>query len=216
MKQLILLRHGVTRENQEAVIQGQTDGHLTEIGRRQGRAAGLHLAKRRIDRAVSSDLARARDTLTEVLVSIDCPWTTDPRLRERSFGAFHGRPRDAYVQLVRENGIAAHEYRPPDGPELIGEDYTMVHRRATSFLDEAVATPGDETVLVVTHGGIVRHMLAYAHRLPMTEVSRFETDNASISELHTTPDGGFEIVCMNDTTHFAGDPELAGPRLGMI
>ena len=62
MKQLILLRHGVTRENQEAVIQGQTDGHLTEIGRRQGRAAGLHLAKRRIDRAVSSDLARARAT----------------------------------------------------------------------------------------------------------------------------------------------------------
>ncbi|MAE66537.1 MAG: hypothetical protein CMJ18_19890 [Phycisphaeraceae bacterium] len=216
MKQIILLRHGVTRENQDAVIQGQTDGHLTEIGRRQGRAAGQHLSRRRIDRAVSSDLARARDTLTEVLVSVDVPWSTDVRLRERSFGSFHGRLRDDYVQAVRDSDIPAHTFRPPDGEDLIGEDYTMVHDRAASFLNEMLADPGDETVLVVTHGGIVRHMLAYAHRLPMTEVSRFETDNASITELQTTEDGAFEIVRMNDTSHLSDDPELAGPRLGMI
>lgn len=73
MKRIILLRHGVTQENQAGVIQGQMDGHLTEQGREQARAAGRHLSQQRIDRAVTSDLARTRDTLLEVLKFVDCP-----------------------------------------------------------------------------------------------------------------------------------------------
>ena len=188
MKHIILLRHGVTKENQSAVIQGQTDGQLTELGREQARAAGRRLSEQNIDRAVTSDLARARETLLEVLKFVDCPWTTDKRLRERNFGQFHGRTRDDYAQFV--------------------------HQRVLAFLDEAAATPGDGALLAVTHGGVVRHLLTQAHQRPLTDVGQFHTDNASITEFLVAADGTIDIVRMNDTSHLGEG--LKGPRLEMI
>ena len=209
MKRIILLRHGVTQENQSAVIQGQTDGQLTELGREQARAAGRRLSEQNIGRAVTSDLARARETLLEVLKFVDCPWTTDKRLRERNFGQFHGRTRDEYAQTVKDSAYEPHTFRPPDG-----EDYTMVHQRVLAFLDEAAITPGDEALLAVTHGGVVRHLLTHAHQRPLTDVGQFHTDNASITEFLVAADGTIDIVRMNDTSHLGEG--LKGPRLEMI
>ena len=101
MKRIILLRHGVTVDNQSAVIQGQTDGQLTELGREQARATGRYLSEQNIGRAVTSDLARARGTLLEVLKFVDCPWTQDPRLREQKLWPVP-RPDMRRVRTIRQ------------------------------------------------------------------------------------------------------------------
>ncbi|MDP7397416.1 MAG: histidine phosphatase family protein [Lentisphaeria bacterium] len=209
MTRIILLRHGVTDENEAGLIQGQMDGHLTGLGREQARAAGRQLSGRQITRAVSSDLARARDTLLEALEFIDCPWSTDARLRERNFGQFHGRTRDEYAKTVEESQHDPDTFCPPDG-----EDYAMVHERVVAFLDDTAGTPGDEVVLAVTHGGVVRHLLAHAHQRPLIDTAAFETDNASITELEIANDGTIAVVSMNNTSHLS--PEQTGPRLEMI
>ena len=201
MKRIILLRHGVTQENQAGVIQGQMDGHLTEQGREQARAAGRHLSQQRIDRAVTSDLARARDTLLEVLKFVDCPWTTDVRLRERSFGRFHGWSYGEYVRLVENSEHQLHTFRPPNG-----EDYIMFHQRVTAFLDDTETIPGDESLLIVTHGGVVGHLLTHAQQRPLTDVGQFHTDNASITELLITDDGSIDVARMNDTSYLVSGP----------
>ena len=57
---LLLARHGETPWNAEGRYQGQEDIALSATGEAQARALGERLRGVRIDRAVSSPLARAR------------------------------------------------------------------------------------------------------------------------------------------------------------
>jgi len=56
-----IVRHGETQENQEGIIQGQTDTQLNELGRVQAEKVGNALQGKVLRAAYSSDLARAVD-----------------------------------------------------------------------------------------------------------------------------------------------------------
>jgi broad specificity phosphatase PhoE len=59
-KRLFVVRHGATER--PGVLLGQYDAALSEEGRRQAREVARQLAGERIERAVSSALARARQS----------------------------------------------------------------------------------------------------------------------------------------------------------
>ena len=61
-RRLILWRHGETAHNAAGIWQGQLDIALSETGLAQATAAAPHLAARRPDVIVSSDLLRAAAT----------------------------------------------------------------------------------------------------------------------------------------------------------
>jgi len=56
---LILARHGETKEHKEGRTQGQLPGQLTELGIQQSEAVAVHLSKIKLDAIYSSDLDRA-------------------------------------------------------------------------------------------------------------------------------------------------------------
>ena len=56
------VRHGESEGNAARIFTGQTDSPLTERGRRQAEAVATELARVKVDRIVSSDLSRTRDT----------------------------------------------------------------------------------------------------------------------------------------------------------
>ena len=86
----IVVRHGETRWNVEARIQGQRDSPLTENGIVQAEALADRLAAERIDALVSSDLGRALATARRIGDRIGLDVVPDARFRERSFGAGEG------------------------------------------------------------------------------------------------------------------------------
>ena len=129
----------------------------------------------------------------------------------RHFGELQGRPRSQYQADVRASGLVPTLYRPAGG-----EDYQMVYDRVVSFLDDLRRSPGNETVLVVTHGGVVRRLLGHVEGRSPEAVMQLETDNASIAELEVADGGTARVTVMNDTTHLDHDLDLAGPRLSMI
>ena len=59
MTRLILVRHGETIENEQHIMQGQTQGTLNATGQRQARELRESLKAEKIDIYMSSDLARA-------------------------------------------------------------------------------------------------------------------------------------------------------------
>ena len=59
---LLLVRHGETIDNVNRIMQGQTQGELTETGVRQASNLAESLANTHIDIYMSSDLKRAYDT----------------------------------------------------------------------------------------------------------------------------------------------------------
>ena len=91
MTTLYLVRHGETEDNVNKIMQGQTQGRLTENGREQARVLSLQMQDEKIDAFLSSDLRRSFETCEIIARPQGLPVVSTPLLRERDWGSFTGR-----------------------------------------------------------------------------------------------------------------------------
>lgn len=149
---LYLLRHGETDANVQGIVQGWLDTKLNEKGLNQARDAA-RMFNKTIQAIYSSDLTRARSTAEEFrLRHVDVPYFEDARLRERNFGDAAGTHRDRYDWeqfWSLDNRVTI-----PNAETL--NDFTA---RVVSFLEDLKKQPYD-TVLIVTHGGVLNRIQA--------------------------------------------------------
>lgn len=146
------MRHGQSTWNAEGRWQGWADPPLSPLGERQARDAVAHLHDMNIEAVVSSDLVRARRTAEILAEGLGLGHVRiDPDLRERDVGDLAGN-------TTEEN----HRYHPDafDGDRLLlaprGETpEQLLARVLPALLRLAHLHPG-ETVLVATHGGVIR------------------------------------------------------------
>jgi broad specificity phosphatase PhoE len=158
---LLLVRHGETDWNREGRWQGHSDTRLNDVGREQ--AAGLASELDGVDVVYASDLARARETADILAGGLGLEVHVDPRLRERSFGAWEGltaaeieaRFADAHGRWLAGEGPGADDAEPFDS----------FAARVHAFLENVLARHPGETVLVVAHGGSIRVIHAAASGL---------------------------------------------------
>src|SRR6266404_6372240 len=93
MSILVLLRHGESQWNLENRFTGWVDVPLTEKGREEARRAAERLRDIRFDKAYTSVLQRATETLDiglRVLSQTDLPIVRDAALNERHYGELQG------------------------------------------------------------------------------------------------------------------------------
>lgn len=157
MTTLLLLRHGTSVNNTERRFSGQYDTPLTERGRAQAAEAGEYIRKHYSVTAVyASDLTRARDTVTPVAQALGLPVTLDPALREVDLGDFTNQPIKEYKAL---HGEIYRAFRTENKRLPRGECWGDVTERAWRALRRIAAAHPDETVLIGTHGGVIRSLL---------------------------------------------------------
>ena len=157
-RRLVLARHGETEWNAIGRLQGHTDIPLNERGRVQARDLAAALTGHAIERVVTSDLIRARETgsIVAELLGLGAPVVV-PELRERAFGVFEGLTRDECMQRYPQAWQAWHERTGvPDGAEALDVAVARMHGALAALLAVADAA----TSLVVSHGGIMRLWLA--------------------------------------------------------
>lgn len=89
IKRLYLMRHGQTMFNEQHRIQGWCDSPLTELGKRQAKAAGEYFRTHGItfDHAYCSTSERCSDTLELIT---DMPYTRLKGLKEMFYGQLEG------------------------------------------------------------------------------------------------------------------------------
>ena len=91
MTTLYLVRHGETVDNVNQVMQGQTQGQLTENGIRQAQEVRDQLASEDFAAIIASDLKRSVDT-ARIIAEPHCLEVVQTvLLRERDWGGFTGR-----------------------------------------------------------------------------------------------------------------------------
>ncbi|MBA2742165.1 MAG: histidine phosphatase family protein [Actinobacteria bacterium] len=149
---ILLVRHGETDWNAERRVQGHTDRSLNEVGLEQIRALAQELADEPLDAIYASDLARAHETARAIADPRGLPIETLPELRERDFGTWEGLT-DAEV-FERYPEAHTGSWGDAETREELAE------RVVSTLLQIAGAHPGGR-VLVVTHGGPLRAMLAH-------------------------------------------------------
>jgi len=155
---MLLIRHGETPWNAAGRWQGHADPGLTERGLAQARAVAEALraeASGAWQRIVASDLARAQQTAEQIALALGLAIDTDRRLRELDVGRWSGltreqiRERDPETLRIFESGDL--RVRPGGG-----ESRQALRERALDFARELAAQRAGESVIVVTHRGVVR------------------------------------------------------------
>ncbi len=196
---LLLARHGLTDWNAANRFQGQTDLPLNHTGVEQARALARRLAREEIGSIYSSDLQRAAETARAIVGYQKCSILFDPRLRELHFGAWEGMTYDE----IRQNGPARAkeweaspgEVKPPGG-----ETFTQLIERVRPFLQEILEKHGQQTILLVAHGGPLQVLVCLALRLSADRYWQFHIAPGSLSELGFYPAGAM-LNSLNDISH---------------
>ncbi len=182
---LLLVRHAPTSATRRARF--PTDEPLDEAGFVAARKLAKSLPER-IDRSLSSPLARARQT-AEAMGFVAA---VDDDLRECDFGSWAGLS----LQDVRESDaeglsswFADAEARPHGGESL-----TQVGERVGRFLTRVAGRPG--TTLAVTHAGVVRAAVVLSLSRAVESFWRIDIAPLSVTELHSRDDV-WTVSCLN-------------------
>lgn len=163
---LYLVRHGETVDNVRQIMQGQTQGCLTEHGREQAAEVSGLMCHWPIDAVVSSDLRRAVETAELIAAPHSLPVVQTPLLRERDWGGFTGR----YIPDLKD------EVWPDDIESL-----DCLLQRAQRFLKYIMTNYEGKTVVAVGHGIVNKAIQAAYHHKPMNQIERM--GNAEVREL---------------------------------
>jgi len=158
---LLLVRHGETDWNRDGRWQGHSDTPLNDAGRAQARQLAAELAD--VDVIYSSDLARARETAEILAEPNGLEVQLDPRLRERSFGAWEGMTAaEIEVEFADEHA----RWMAGEAPGAAdAEPFADFGARVEEFVEDVLADHAGETVLIVGHGGSIRVIHALAQGL---------------------------------------------------
>ncbi len=150
-------RHGETDFNKRNILQGQIDTRLNETGKSQALKLAAVLHKYDIDAIYTSDLNRAYETAEIISREISVPITgksTD--LREASFGQFEGK---TYSEIAALKGVSV-ETLMNDGLDKVihVESCSNIAHRSIGFLESVARERIGGSILVITHGGVMRSM----------------------------------------------------------
>ena len=154
---VLLLRHAQSAWNAAGRWQGWADPPLSDEGLEQAAAIGGHPAFDDVDRAVSSDLARAQQTAAAVATARGWPDVVTLRgLRERGAGEWTGLTR-AEIEHGWPGALSGPIVDIPGG-----EARGAVTARAVAVLHRIAERWPNQAVLAVSHGALIRLVEHYA------------------------------------------------------
>ncbi len=162
---LDMLRHGETELG--GGMRGSLDDALTDTGWAQMRAAVAEAGP--WDRIVSSPLQRCARFAEELAERLALPLSLEPGLQELHFGDWEGHSAAQLMETDAEGlGLFWNDpygFTPPNGEPVI--EFSARVLAAVKKLHQAHA---GERVLLISHGGVMRLLLANARGLPREQL----------------------------------------------
>ncbi len=171
---IFLIRHGETALNAARVLQPAATP-LSARGLAQADALARRLATLGVARILASDLPRALRTAEAIAAATGAPLETSALLHERNFGDLRGQAYDALPFDPMTSDAA-----PPNGESAA----VFAARVADAFaLIVALRAGTGGTLAVVTHGLVIRELLARHALVDAGIVTPTQLGNTSLSVL---------------------------------
>jgi probable phosphoglycerate mutase len=173
-----LVRHG-EHALQGRIIAGRTSGiGLSPKGRAETTAVAERLARDKIDALYASPLDRTRETAAILADRLDLPVGIRDDVNEVDFGEWTG--------LTFDQVRADKRWLPWQNCRSIaaipgGESWRHVQDRTVGALFDLRRRHPEGTVVVVTHGDVIRAALLFALGMPLDLYNRIEVGTGSIS-----------------------------------
>jgi len=198
MATVILVRHGRTAANVQGVLAGWTPGvSLDDAGREQVRVAASRLEAVRLAAIVTSPLERTRETADALVAGQTSAVAlhVDERVGECRYGDWTGR---SLKDLAKEPQWKVVQGHASAASFPGGESLTAMQARSIDAIRDWNARLGEKAVYaVVSHGDVIKAILADALGMHLDHFQRIVIDPASISVVHYTPTRPF-VLRVND------------------
>lgn len=187
-----LIRHAPTGWTAARRVQGRVDLALSPEGERLAARwrlpADLEAADRRGELGWAvSPLRRACQTARLLGARGVC---LEPRLEEMDYGAWEGL---SYDEVDRLRGDGGWDFRPPGG-----ESPAEVLARVRAWLDRLAAGPGPVSWVAVTHGGVIRVLLAAATRWDLRPPAPWRLRPDALHRIRRRGDGLLQLLTLNE------------------
>ncbi len=198
---ILLIRHGESQaaymERPFPLVDGHADPDLAENGYEQAERLAQRLAKEHIDALYVTSLCRTAQTAAPLAQRLGLTPQVEPDLREVNLGEWEA---GVFRKMVAENHPIAEQMWAQERWDVIpgAEPAEAFAARTSGALERIAAAHPDQSVAVITHGGVIAALLAMA--TGSRPFAFLGADNASISRLVITPQRWI-LRGYNDTAH---------------
>lgn len=184
------VRHGQTDGNRTRVVQ-TPDTPLSSLGHQQVKLLANAYEKMDIELILCSDHTRTQQSAAPLHQSLNCAIEYSALLRERNFGELRGKSYDS----IKED-FFAHDYQPPKG-----ESHSQFVQRVMQAWDwvQEKAARIEGSVLVMTHGLVLRAMLTEKVALNESQFLQLDFDNTCVTSISKTRPWQIGLLC--DVSH---------------
>ena len=204
MTTVILLRHAHSVANEKGILAGRASGvSLSTKGKEQAELLTSRLGNARFKDIRISPLERCLATLEPWLQSQDTSVRKkilfDPNVSEVDYGDWTGKKLLA-LSLRKEWRVVQNTPSEMKFPK--GEGLLQMQQRAEKALRQSIKKTGTGVSLIVSHGDVIKSLIATALDLHLDKFQKIVIDPASISVLDFNK-GSFRLLHLNDlTTNF--------------
>ena len=205
MVRFIIVRHGLSNANKEQRFSGQYDFPLDEIGVQQADAVSKYIYETfKVDRIYSSDLSRAYNTVKPLSELLGMEIIKRSDLREINVGVWQNvlfkevqeKYPETFKKYISNPGVWTFEG---------GECYADVQKRALHALEEIAAENEGKTVVIGTHGGLIRALRAAWEGIPLSEFKKVPNiSNCSVTVVEYS-NGSVKLLSIGNTEHLTGN-----------
>lgn len=198
----LLMRHGETAWNRAGRVMGRSPVDLDDIGRAQVERAVPFARLLKPDVIVSSPLPRALQSAEIIGRGIGgVQVQVETEIEEVLYGRWEGK---VFHELVNDEEYLRYREQPLTTPTPGGETIGQVQDRGVRAVRRALEANPGKRILFVSHGDIIRTVLAHFLGVELVQFRRIRVDNATFSAVQIAGDFA-EVKFLN----LLPDPERA-------
>ena len=199
MTRIYLIRHGETEWNKTGRLQGHSNVLLSPEGIHQAQLLAEHMPFHNVDAIYSSDLSRAMETARILAAKLGLSVIQESGFREVNFGDWEGRNFSELATEVPE-GFENFFTRPDKAHPPNGETFLEAQARALTALDEVIDERDEQSIIIVSHGAVIRLLLCAALGMPLRKMWTISQFNMAVNILRLD-DGNPTVELLNSTLH---------------
>jgi probable phosphoglycerate mutase len=218
---LVLIRHAHSEANAAGILSGRLPNvHLSEKGLKQSEDLALRLGNFQVSNLRISPMERCFETIAPWINSIVLPNNSkfspiiDQELTEVDYGAWSGKK----LAVLSKNRLWKTVQESPSRMYFPnGEGIAQMQSRAMKSVHEAISTKSKGSAVIVSHGDVIKSIVASALGMHLDEFQRIVIDPASVSILDYSTIKP-RVLLLNDSrsviTELVAAPKRAKNLLG--
>ena len=181
MTTFLLLRHALSTANESGILAGRMEGiSLSRDGRQQSKKLVSSLSAVKIDRIISSPLTRCLETISPTAEILRKRININENFQEMHYGSWSGRK---LSELRKEKSWKKIQNSPDTFTFPGGESFKQAQLRIERELKRLAKKYPKETIVIVTHGDIIKLAITLTANTPLNYFQRYIVDTCSLTEI---------------------------------